>query len=300
MVGGLIADGIKGDSSAITKAASAAERMFGLSEGEFAHVFEATLAALPDLASILEAEAPDPMVIAEMAQDVLVARLMSTQTAANELNDRLAAMTDHAESLQAENQLDSLTGLSNRRHLDEVLHNEFALAVEHGFPLSVLFVDLDDFKKVNDRYGHGVGDELLVQSSRRISACVRDGDVVGRYGGEEFVVVLPGAGVDSSDSAADRLVERFNHRYFDLGSELSLAQTISIGVATYDDVSSYDSVSEMVHAADLALYAAKRSGKNRWRRSAVPDVSRAVDAEVEVERPVREIPDPTRTTPNVG
>ncbi len=266
-VAAVMADGINGDAAALERAMTSAGPLLGLDDDEFAATLDGTMESLPDLAAILNAEPPDPTVMAEMAQDVLVSRLMTTQTAASELNDQLAAMTTVAASLEAENKLDALTGLSNRRHLDEVLDREFAIAREHGFPLSVLFVDLDDFKLVNDRYGHGVGDELLIESARRVSACVRDGDLVGRYGGEEFLVVLPGATVEASTSAADRLVERFGSRAFELGSELTLRQTISVGIATLDDAVTFDAVADLVRAADGALYGAKRAGKNRWRRS---------------------------------
>ncbi len=266
MVAGIMADGVSGDPSAIDHATDLAAELLGLDTELFGAAFDAAIETLPDLAPILNAKPPDPTLIAEMAEDVLFHRMMSTQTHANELNDRLAEMTDVAASLQLENQLDPLTGLSNRRHLDEVLEREHRLAVEHGFPMSVLFVDLDDFKQVNDRYGHAVGDELLIQSARRISRCIRDGDVVGRYGGEEFLVVLPGANESSSTSAADRLVEAFNGRTFYLGPELELRQTVSIGVATLEDSAQYDDLTDLVHTADVALYSAKRSGKNRWRR----------------------------------
>ena len=268
MVGGIMADAVGGDLDALQRAAALAASRLDLDAEAFAGALEQAGEALPDLAPILNAEPPDPTLIAEMAEEVLLQRMLSTQMATDELNDRLVHMTHVAETLQVDSQLDPLTGLSNRRHLDQVLQAEHRLSAEHGFPLSLLFVDLDDFKQVNDRYGHRVGDDLLVQSARRISRCIRDGDVVGRYGGEEFLVVLSGADIASSDSAADRLVRAFDDRSFDLGSELELHQTISIGVATLEDAAACADLGDLVHAADVALYAAKRSGKNRWRRCA--------------------------------
>lgn len=267
-LGGLIADGLAGSAASLHRAANAAFWLLDVSAATFAEAVDGIIEAIPDLSSILEARAPDPHVMAEMAQDVLVSRLISTQVVTQELNEQLTTMTEVAESLRMESQVDSLTGLANRRRLDETLENEFALASSHEFPLSVLFVDLDDFKLINDRFGHGVGDELLVESARRISACVRDGDIVARYGGEEFVVVLPGAGRESADAAAHRLVERFDGYPFVIGTELSLHQTASIGVATLDDESGYETVGDLVDAADRALYTVKRTGKNNWLRAA--------------------------------
>jgi diguanylate cyclase (GGDEF)-like protein len=243
-----------------------------MDQADFGEALEHLAATLPDLAIILDAQAPDPDVLAEMAHEVIVARHMKSQSVTAELHDQLATLTTVAEELKTENRLDPLTGLSNRRDLDDVLDREFALAREHGFPMSVLFIDLDDFKKINDRYGHKVGDELLIQTARRISACVRDGDLVGRFGGEEFIVVLPGTDAPSSCAAARRLVERFNRRPFELGAELSIVQTASIGVATLDEHVAHASVSELVHAADVALYSAKHAGKNQWQRATPIDV----------------------------
>lgn len=266
-VSGLLADGLNGDVNALAQAADMATESLSIDRVVLAAAIDEIAAALPELASVLNAKVPDSEVLAELAQDVILARQIKTQSITSELQSQLVTMTNVAEELSLENRLDPLTGLSNRRDLDDVLAREFATAKASGFPLSVLFVDLDDFKKVNDRFGHNVGDEMLIQAARRISGCVREGDIVGRYGGEEFVVVLPGADVVSSNAAARRLIERFNCREFELGSELSLSQTTSIGIATLEGQCPYANVGDLVHAADVALYTAKSNGKNQWQRA---------------------------------
>lgn len=265
-ISGLVADGISGQGDALRRAARMAAELLDLDEATFGLAVEHLMAGLDDLAQILEAETPDPQVLAELAEELIVMRQMKSQSATAELHDQLASLTVVAQELKAETRLDSLTGLANRRELDEVLDREFSLARSQGFPLSVLFGDLDDFKKVNDRFGHQVGDELLVQTARRISAGVRDGDIVGRFGGEEFVVVLPGADIEGSEVVARRLIEQFGSRRFQLDAELAIPQTISIGVATLDPCGQFADVARLLEAADAALYEAKGRGKNQWRR----------------------------------
>lgn len=268
--GGLIADGVAGDMDGFDRAAELCGGVLGLSEQEFAESLSYLAEVLPDFAAVLDADVPDPELLAEVAEDAVLARQTRAQSTAAELKTQVADLTHAAEELRTQNELDSLTGLANRRKLDEVMAEEFAVATEHKVPLSLLFVDLDDFKRVNDRFGHKVGDELLIQSARRISASVRNGDLVGRFGGEEFVVVLPGADRANADDVAGRLIERFNGNPFELNGGAALAQTVSVGVATMGPTDDYAEVAELVHVADLALYNAKRRGKNQWQRGEAP------------------------------
>lgn len=264
--GGLIADGFAGDSSALSQAFDMVQTLLGVNESTFAATIEYIATVLPDLAAILDAEAPDHETLTEMAEEAIVMRQMQAQTVAAELHEEVENLRTVAEELKTQTGIDSLTGLSNRRRLDEIMEMEFTVAKKNGFPMSILFTDLDDFKLVNDRYGHSVGDELLKQSSRRISAAVRDGDFVGRFGGEEFIVVLPGCDRESSNIVAQRLVDTFSEFTFKCADGLQLAQTASVGVVTLDHIAHYDTSSELIHAADLALYVAKRSGKNQFQR----------------------------------
>ncbi len=266
-VGGMIADGFVGDVDGLDLAYESAADLLGVAEADFSMMLEYLTIVLPDLSAILDAEVPDQDTLMEMAEEAIVVRQMRAQSAAAELHDEVATLRNVAEELKTQNGLDALTGLSNRRKLDEVLNDEFAAAKKNGFPLSLLFVDLDDFKKINDRFGHKVGDELLTRTARRISAAVRDGDLVGRFGGEEFLVILPGTDAEHSDVVAKRLVHAFCDEAFRFEDGLVFNQTASVGVATLDHRGEFETSSELVHAADLALYVAKRNGKNQFRRS---------------------------------
>lgn len=269
-VGGLIADGIAGESEGFERAGAVFETSLGLGSDDFTDIVSSLVGILPDFAAVLDAEVPDPEMLSEIAEDAILARQTQVHSAATELRSEVEELTAVATELRTQNEIDALTGLASSCKLDEVMAHEFSVATRHGQPLSLLFVDLDDFKMVNDRYGHAIGDALLVQAARRVSSTVRNGDVVGRFGGEEFVVVLPGADRRHADEAAERVISRFREFDFALGSGTVLAQTVSVGVVTVGPKDFVRDVDELVNVADLALYAAKRKGKDQWRRGEVP------------------------------
>lgn len=264
-VAGTIADGFCDEPSRISDAQDAALELLGISDDSFGMMLEYLTVVLPDMSAALDADVPSQEALTEMAEEAIVMRQMKSQSETAQLHDEVESLKNVAEELKTQSERDTLTGLSNRRRLDEMVEQEFATAVKHGFPLSILFVDLDDFKQVNDRYGHGIGDELLMQTAQRLEQAVRQGDLVGRFGGEEFIVVLPGADSAAAETVAGRLVDTFNARPFQLSGDLQRPQTASVGVATLDGDTAYDTVAELIQAADEALYAAKRMGKNQFR-----------------------------------
>jgi diguanylate cyclase (GGDEF)-like protein len=154
---------------------------------------------------------------------------------------------------------DALTGLFNRRHFEDRFRVEFAYASRHATPLSVLVLDIDHFKKVNDTHGHVAGDKVLREIGARLRSGVRSEDIVARYGGEEFVVLCRGTPI----APAGELAERLRHLAEVLPvrhGPKEIAVTVSVGVAT---LLGHRSQSELFSDADKALYAAKRDGRNR-------------------------------------
>lgn len=158
--------------------------------------------------------------------------------------------------------MDPLTGLYNRRFLDTrmgVMFNESALRARS---LSLLVLDVDHFKSVNDSFGHDVGDEVLREFADRVRACTRGIDLVARFGGEEVVVVLPDTALEAAQAVAERIRERVNAETFSIRDNTQRIQvTVSIGVASRraGDASPAD----MMKRADDALYRAKAAGRNR-------------------------------------
>ena len=155
---------------------------------------------------------------------------------------------------------DPLTGLLNRRQMSQHLQDEVDRHHEDGTPAAAMLIDLDDFKAVNDRYGHLAGDELLRRTARAIAATVRKGDLTFRYGGDEFFVLLPDTKLEDGQRLALRMVDRFQ-RFGSATAGFEDAPRISIGVAGLDHGTT--TADDVLSAADRALYEAKQAGKGR-------------------------------------
>lgn len=157
--------------------------------------------------------------------------------------------------------LDPLTGQYNRRETDRILQEEVARAARYGRKLALLWVDLDHFKSVNDSRGHAVGDEVLRSISLRLAESIRTVDTLGRFGGEEFIVVLPEMSVAEARDVAERLRARVSEEPILVSNGDPLTLTISIGVAVYPDHA--DSAEALCNMADKAMYQAKEQGRDR-------------------------------------
>jgi diguanylate cyclase (GGDEF)-like protein len=157
---------------------------------------------------------------------------------------------------------DPLIGIYNRQYFDDRLVGEFSFAKRNMTSLSVLMIDVDHFKSVNDTYGHQVGDAVLKVVGNALTRITRTEDVLARYGGEEFVMIARALSARNALILGERLRRNIEVLRLPLG-EKSLQVTASVGVATHSDDRVFSSASALVAAADAALYAAKRSGRNR-------------------------------------
>ncbi|MBB3564244.1 two-component system cell cycle response regulator [Rhizobium sp. BK512] len=188
----------------------------------------------------------------------LVARSL-TQLRRKRYNDRLRASVKQTIELAV---TDPLTGLNNRRYLDNHLNVLFNRSMARGRPLSVLITDIDRFKQVNDTYGHDGGDQVLKEFATRVRSTVRGADLACRYGGEEFVVVMPDTSPEVAAAVAERLRAAIESTPFLLKSSgETLNITASFGISSR--ISSVITPDQLMKQADLALYQAKNTGRNR-------------------------------------
>jgi diguanylate cyclase (GGDEF)-like protein len=178
---------------------------------------------------------------------------------------RIKALADELERAKRElEQLavtDQLTSLPNRRHLNVELEREFNRSKRYGHPLSVLMLDIDHFKQVNDAHGHQSGDRVLVLAGEVLRQSVRNTDICGRFGGEEFMVLAPETGYETVTVVAERIRQNLKDRSRATGGEVPEV-TISIGVATTEHPE-VTTAEELVRHADQALYRAKHQGRDR-------------------------------------
>jgi diguanylate cyclase (GGDEF)-like protein len=163
--------------------------------------------------------------------------------------------------------IDGLTGLANRRQCEETLADELARVERFGGSLAVVVADLDWFKDVNDRHGHPAGDSVLSEFAVLLQETVRDVDLAGRWGGEEFVLILPGTDLAGGAQVAERIRESLARRVVLAGDRTPITVTASFGVAAIPPAKT---ASELFAAADAAMYEAKRGGKNRVETAPVP------------------------------
>jgi two-component system, cell cycle response regulator len=182
--------------------------------------------------------------LARVGGAVRIKRLQDELRLRNEQLDRLS-------------RIDGLTGLHNRRHLDEQLEIASATACRHEQPMALLMLDIDHFKHVNDSEGHPAGDAVLREFARRLQATVRTGNIVGRWGGEEFLVIAPQTNIDQVVMLGERIRLAIARRPVDLGDR-SIRITVSIGCTV-----GLGPAADLVRLADAALYKSKAEGRNR-------------------------------------
>jgi diguanylate cyclase (GGDEF)-like protein len=237
----------------------------GMTPNALAEAMAQIVAQVPEIERMFDTallEPDDCAAILEQARELLMIRNLQSMQQVGALQE----ITQHFEARTAEledrHRRDAMTGVFNRAYLDRVFEAEFKSALAGGWPLSVVFADLDRFRRINDTYGQPTGDAVLVATANIILDVVRDTDCVARYGGEEFIIILPGLGAEGAKAIAERLLERlrsFPHPV----SGGTLTMTASLGLATQQPGASFEGPAQLLEAADRAVHAAKKRGRDR-------------------------------------
>lgn len=250
--------------SAVGALAQRAHSLLGMSHEVFNDVVSRVRKLIPETedlyeTSILNADDADNL-LAE-ARELLAVRNLHALQEVSALQATTSVLLTRTEEAEDSSRRDPLTGALNRPWLDRLLDREFTQAVVFGRDLSVAHIDLDRFRVINERYGTEVGDSVLRTCAQTLQSCVRESDLVARFSGEEFLVVLPGTDLQVAAQVAQRMlaaIAGFTHAEHD-----AIRVTASIGVATYTTRQRFPSALAFLEAADHALYAAKLRGRNR-------------------------------------
>jgi diguanylate cyclase (GGDEF)-like protein len=221
--------------------------------------------ATQDIPVIFLSHAPDANMIIR-ALDAGAIDFVAKPFDAGELRARVrnaVRMRSLIKMLAQRAQIDGLTGLWNRAHFDQRLHEEIVSAVRHGSPLALALCDLDHFKSVNDRFGHTHGDRVLEECARVLGGG-RAGDISCRYGGEEFAIILPRSGAADAASLSERLRETIRELRWEEAPALAVTATFGVAeLETRADAAPTAMARSLIQRADAALYAAKQSGRDR-------------------------------------
>ncbi|QNI32217.1 GGDEF domain-containing protein [Alloacidobacterium dinghuense] len=263
-------DGVPLDACCSLRGARARHRKPGNSEVDCAHFLGnppqdylcLPMAAHGQALGIFYIECPE-----KCDSDKLDAHLNILQRLA-EMSSMWIAGLNLIERFESESIRDGLTNLFNRRFMEISLDRELRLAARRKGDLSLLMLDIDHFKRFNDTFGHEAGDQILRKVAEILRDAVRTEDIVCRYGGEEFLVILPGMGAEASFWRAEDIRQRVSKLRLDFPGEATKEVTISIGVSTFPQAG--QAVEELVHSADRALYNAKESGRNRVQAASSP------------------------------
>jgi diguanylate cyclase (GGDEF)-like protein len=236
----------------MASATEAARNMTDLSAAQFDKILDKVTARLPEITRNLEIPVGD--------ESVITGLLDQAREAMAELNIRAL---QEARQFAVQAQRDALTSLHNRTYLDQVLGLHFNLSQKLAQPLTAIFIDIDNFKKINDSYGHPAGDSVLVSVAKVIQSATREDDTIVRYGGDEFVVLLSKADEEFGAHISERIRSMVDQQRHNSGDGASIPVTVSVGWATMSSTSPIVSASELLEVADRSLYLAKTSGRNR-------------------------------------
>jgi diguanylate cyclase (GGDEF)-like protein len=254
-----------GGPEAARETAARLEQCTGLGGADIARLLERMSASAPELSDVFDVrlEPRERRGIQRQAAELTVVRNLVEIRDAAAARREVEALRSRAHDLTEQVRRDPLTGAYNRLQLEDVLQREFEDALRHGRPLSIAFIDLDDFKNINDRYGHQVGDQVLQEFTRCLGGHLRQTDLLARYGGEEFLIVLSDCDATAAVATLERILAEISRTPMSLIDGEPLYITFSAGLACQGGSDQFASAEDLLKAADEALYGAKRDGRNQ-------------------------------------
>lgn len=236
-----------------------------ITDNLFCSILDLIRAQLPQTEEIFEVSVMDPSeidAIFDRALDTLMPRHLQRLQQLDRGDEGITDLERRGVELERVERIDALTGLLARGYLEEQLKKQFEQASTNHCPMTVLFIGLDGLKQVNYEYGFQAGNDVLVASAHLLESSARETDVVGRYGGTEFVVLLPGTNKEGAVVLSQRIVESLRQHVYQTGSN-HIRVTASIGIASHSEENSFPDSEKLVHAASNAVNMAKKGGGNQ-------------------------------------
>lgn len=255
-----------GQAKLLAKTADRAAQLLGIRGEQFTEVVTRVLKLVPEAEELYETsilDSADAELLMQQARELMTVRSLSALRDVQALQETAAVLLSRTEELEDSTRRDQVTGVLNRTWLERLLDREYTQAVMFGRSLSVALVDIDHFKRINESLGHEGGNRVLKNCADAIHANVRGSDLTGRFSSNTFLVILPGTDEVLAEQVSQRLlnaVRQLPHH----GHEKSINCTVSIGTATYTPSHRFSSATDLLQAADHALYRAKLTGRNRY------------------------------------
>lgn len=259
----------------LPKAADRASQLLGIKGEQFTEIVTRVLKLIPEAEELYETSILDPadaQTLLDQARELMTVRSLTALRDVQALQETTAVLINRTEELEDSSRKDPLTGTLNRMWLERMLEREYTQAVMFSRSLSLALINIDHFKRINETLGHEGGDRVLKSCAETLLASIRGSDLLGRFSGDTFLVILPGTDETLAAQVGTRILTNVREAPH-ITSQESLKVTVSVGVATYTAQHRFTNVNELVQAADHAVYRAKLSGRNRMERFDRPDAA---------------------------
>jgi len=207
-------------------------------------------------------------ILLAQARETLTLRSLMTEKNLADSKSQINDLEQKTQVLERKLEYDTLTGVHTREFAYATLDQVFGQSQKEHFPVSLVFIDLDDFKQVNDQYGHSIGDKVLTSAAEKLKESTRSTDIIARIGGEEFLIILIKTGYVNASMICDKLVKGLSDSRIATNTELDIQVTASVGLSVHGEEVQFKDAHCLIDSADMACYQAKNSGKNCWIYSA--------------------------------